>query len=108
MENEQLEFDILTFVITVAAVFAVRKSLAASEQTTGILQTVVACGMMVSSIIIGSEVLKRNYVNVMVASFIMSGISMVGFGATTSVPVIIISGFLFFASLPFTTICIDK
>ena len=30
-----------------------------------------------------------------------------GFGATTSIPVIIISGFLFFATLPFATTCID-
>lgn len=78
-----------------------------SEKTTGILQTVVACGMMVSSIMIGTGILKRNYVNIMVASFIVSGISMAGFGATTSIPVIIISGFLFFASLPYATTCID-
>lgn len=79
----------------------------ASEKTTGILQTIVACGMMVSSIMIGSGILKKNYVNVMVASFIVSGISMAGFGATTSIPVIIISGFLFFASLPYATTSID-
>lgn len=78
-----------------------------SEQTTGILQTVVACGMLVSSIMIGSGILKRNYVNVMVVSFILSGITMAGFGATTSIPVIIISGFLFFATLPYATTCID-
>ncbi|MCB2295409.1 MFS transporter [Clostridium algoriphilum] len=155
--------DIMTFVVTVAAIFSVRKSLAvksqvkkemnffidlkegwliilqakgvmlliilvsflmfymgfiqvlskpmilsfASEKTTGILQTIVACGMMVSSIMIGSGILKSNYVNVMVASFIVSGIAMAGFGATTSIPVIIISGFLFFASLPYATTSID-
>ncbi len=158
-----LAIDILTFVVTVAAVFAVRKSLAVkaqvkkkmnffkdlkegwqiiveskgvmllivlvsvlmfymgfiqvlskpmvlsitNEKTTGILQTVVACGMMFSSIIIGSGMLKRNYVNVMVISFIVSGITMAGFGATTSIPIIIIFGFLFFASLPYATTCID-
>lgn len=79
----------------------------ASEKTTGILQTVVACGMMVSSIMIGSGMIKGKYVNVMVASFIASGITMAGFGATTSIPVIIITGFLFFASLPYATTCID-
>lgn len=78
-----------------------------SEKTTGILQTIVACGMMASSIMIGTGVIKRNYVNIMVVSFIVSGITMAGFGATTSIPVIIISGFLFFASLPFATTCID-
>ncbi|TKI71609.1 MFS transporter [Lysinibacillus mangiferihumi] len=79
----------------------------ASEKTTGILQTVVACGMMVSSILIGTGIIKRNFVKVMVVSFVVSGITMAGFGATTSIPVIIISGFLFFASLPFATTCID-
>jgi len=79
----------------------------ASEKTTGILQTLVACGMMVSSVMIGSGILKTQYVNVMVASFIVSGISMAGFGATTSIPVIIISGFLFFAALPYATTSID-
>ncbi|MBZ9607870.1 hypothetical protein G9F73_008615 [Clostridium estertheticum] len=78
-----------------------------SEKTTGILQTVVACGMMVSSIMIGGGILKSKYVNVMVASFIVSGITMAGFGATTSMTVIIISGFLFFASLPYATTSID-
>ncbi|WP_435790318.1 MFS transporter [Clostridium sp.] len=113
--------DILTFVVTVVAIFTVRKSLAvksrvksemnffkdlkegwliirkakgvmllivlvsvlmfymgfiqvlskpmilsfASEKTTGILQSIVACGMMVSSIMIGRGMLKKNYVNVM-------------------------------------------
>lgn len=158
-----LTIDILTFVVTVVAIFSISKSLAVksqvkkemnffkdlkegwliileakgvmllivlvdllmfymgfiqvlskpmilsftSEKTTGILQTVVACGMMVSSIMIGGGILKRKYVNVMVVSFIISGISMVGFGATTSMTVIIISGFLFFASLPYATTSID-
>ena len=78
-----------------------------SEKTTGILQTIVACGMMVSSILIGAGIIKRNFVKVMVASFIVAGVTMAGFGATTSIPVIIVSGFLFFASLPFATTCID-
>lgn len=158
-----LTIDIMTFVVTVVAIFSVRKSLVvksqvnkemnffkdlkegwliileskgvmllivlvsvlvfymgfiqvlskpmilsfASEKTTGILQTVVACGMLVSSIMVGSGILKSKYVNVMVASFIVSGITMVGFGATTSIPVIIISGFLFFASLPYANTSID-
>ena len=79
----------------------------ASEKITGILQSVVACGMLVSSIMIGSGILKSKYVKVMVVSFIVSGITMAGFGATTSIPVIIISGFLFFASLPYATASID-
>ncbi|GIN13268.1 hypothetical protein J26TS2_31350 [Shouchella clausii] len=77
------------------------------EKTTGILLTVIACGMLVSSIVIGNGILKKNYVNVMVGSFIVSGVTMAGFGATTSIPVILISGFIFFASLPFANASID-
>jgi len=79
----------------------------ASEQTTGILQTVVACGMLVSSIVIGAGSIKSNLVNVMVASFVAAGITMAGFGATTSIPVIMVAGFLFFASLPFANTSIE-
>lgn len=78
-----------------------------SEKTTGFLQTICGCGMLVSSIIIGGGILKSNYIKVMVASFIVTGLTMVGFGATTSIPVIVITGFLLFASLPYATTCID-
>jgi len=79
----------------------------ASEQTTGILQTVVACGMLVSSMLIGGGLIRKNLVNVMVASFVAAGITMAGFGATTSIPVITVAGFLFFASLPFANTSIE-
>ncbi|MBU8598130.1 MFS transporter [Shouchella clausii] len=77
------------------------------EKTTGILLTIIACGMLVSSIVIGNGILKKNYVNVMVGSFIVAGVTMAGFGATTSIPVILLSVFLFFASLPFANASID-
>lgn len=79
----------------------------ASEKTTGIMQTVCACGMLVSSVLISSGTFKDRYVNVMVTSFVLAGIGMVGFGATTSIPVIIIFGFLFFATIPYANTSIE-
>jgi len=43
----------------------------------------------------------------MIASFVLAGLMMAGFGATSSIPVIIVTGFLFFTTLPFATTCID-
>lgn len=71
------------------------------EKTFGILQTVCSCGTLISAIFIGAGRLKRNYVNVMVVSFIVGGVGIIGFGATAIVPVIAVMGFIFFATVPF-------
>lgn len=78
-----------------------------NEKITGILQTVCACGMLFSSILIGSGNFKRKYVDVMVTAFIVSGISMIGFGATPNIIVITIFGFLFFCALPYANTSLD-
>ena len=78
-----------------------------NEQVTGLMQTICALGMMVSSIVIGGGILKKNYVNVLVLSCVVAGIAMAGFGATTIIPVIVVFGFIFFASLPYATASID-
>ncbi len=79
----------------------------ASEKTVGVLSTLCACGMLISSILIGTGILKKNYVNVMVISCMLSGVGMAGFGATTNLVVIVLFGFLFFATLPFANSSID-
>lgn len=79
----------------------------ASEKTTGIMQTICACGMMVSSIVIGSKGLKGKYVNTMVISCMLAGLGMAGFGVTTNIPIIIIFGFIFFLTLPYANTSID-
>lgn len=78
-----------------------------NEKITGILQTVCACGMLFSSILIGSGNFKRKYVDVMVTAFIVSGISMIGFGATPNTIVITVFGFLFFCALPYANTSLD-
>ncbi|NMD38536.1 MAG: MFS transporter [Christensenellaceae bacterium] len=78
-----------------------------NEQVTGLMQTICALGMMVSSIVIGGGILKKNYVNVLVLSCVVAGVAMAGFGATTTIPVIVVFGFIFFASLPYATASID-
>ncbi len=77
------------------------------EKTTGLIFSVIATGMMISSIAIGSGMLKKNYVQVLIVSFVVSGAAMMGLGATEQIPVVIVSGFIFFASLPFANTCID-
>lgn len=79
----------------------------ASEKTTGIMQTICACGMMVSSIVIGSKGLKGKYVNTMVISCMLAGLGMAGFGVTTNIPIIIVFGFIFFLTLPYANTSID-
>ena len=78
-----------------------------NEKITGILQTVCACGMLFSSILIGSGNFKKKYVDVMVTAFIVSGISMIGFGATPNLILITIFGFLFFCALPYANTSLD-
>ncbi len=79
----------------------------AGEKTTGVVVSVIASGMLLSSLAIGIGILKKNYVSVLSASFIIAGFAMTGMGATTRLPVIILTGFVFFASLPFANTCID-
>lgn len=71
------------------------------------MQTICACGMMVSSILIGSKGLKGKYVNTMVISCMLAGLGMAGFGVTTNIPIIIVFGFVFFLTLPYANTSID-
>ena len=78
-----------------------------SERLTGILQTICALGMLFSSILIGSGNFKRKYTQIMVISFVVAGIGMIGFGAATWIPLIVIFGFVFFAALPYANTSLD-
>lgn len=78
-----------------------------TEKITGILQTICACGMLVTSILIGSGTFKSKYVDVMVISFVVAGIMMVVLGATTNIPLLVGAAFIFFAALPYATTSID-
>jgi MFS family permease len=77
------------------------------SKTLGIVESISAVGMLVSSILLGVFTITRKYVNQLVAGLIMSGVFIALLGLTTNVFVIAISGFLFFAALPFVNTSAD-
>lgn len=79
----------------------------ADSKTLGIGETVCACGMLVSSVILGMRGIKKNYVRVLGISLAMAGVFMIGFGVWENIYIICIFGFLFFAMLPFANNCLD-
>ncbi|MCH5324846.1 MAG: MFS transporter [Eubacterium sp.] len=79
----------------------------ADSTTLGIVETVCACGMLVSSLILGIKGIKSGYAKVLSISLAVSGIAMAGFGLKQNVFLMCAAGFLFFATLPFTNNCLD-
>ena len=73
----------------------------------GTLETICAMGMLVSGIYVGFKGIKKEHRKALCLSLCGSGIAMLFFGATTNLPVIVISGFFFFAMLPFANSCLD-
>lgn len=78
-----------------------------SSQVLGIVETICASGMLVSSIIIGIRGLKNHFTRILSGSLVAAGLSMVGFGLYENVYVIGAFGFLFFFLLPFANNCLD-
>ena len=77
------------------------------EKTLGISETICASGMLVSGLILGVRGIKRNFTGIMSMSLAAAGIMMIGFGLFENICTICISGFLFFAALPFANNCLD-
>ena len=76
-------------------------------KTLGIAETICACGMLVSGLILGVRGLKGHYVGTLAVAFILSGLFMSGFGIFEKIIPICIFGFLFFAALPVCNNCLD-
>ena len=76
-------------------------------KTLGIAETLCACGMLFSGLILGIRGLKGGYVRTLGFSLCASGLFMSGFGLFENIIPICIFGFLFFASLPFANNCLD-
>ena len=76
-------------------------------KTLGIAETLCACGMLASGVILGAFGLKKHYVRILALSLISSGLFMFGFGLFENIIPICIFGFLFFAALPFADNCLD-
>ena len=78
-----------------------------SSKVLGIAETVCACGMLVSSVIIGIRGLKKNFTGTLSISLVLAGLSMVGFGLKENILMICGFGFIFFFMLPFANNCLD-
>lgn len=78
-----------------------------SAQTLGVLETLCAMGMLVTSIFLGIRGIKKGYVLILSASLAGAGVAMIIFGLVENILVIGIGGFLFFAMLPFANNCLD-
>jgi len=78
-----------------------------SSKVLGIAETTCACGMLVSSVILGVRGLKRNFTGILSISLAIAGLSMIGFGLRENIVLIVVFGAMFFFMLPFANNCLD-
>ena len=78
-----------------------------SSTVLGVAETICACGMLVSSRLLGIRGIRRGYVRVLCVSLLLAGAAMVVFGLKENIYLICASGFCFFAMLPFANNCLD-
>ncbi|MCP1103507.1 DHA3 family macrolide efflux protein-like MFS transporter [Aequitasia blattaphilus] len=79
----------------------------ADSATLGRLESIAASGMLVTSLLIGIVTFKKGYVKMLALSLFFAGIFMAGFGLQENIFLITVSGFLFFAMLPFANTALD-
>lgn len=73
----------------------------------GIGETVCACGMLVTSLLLGVRGVSGGYVRKLSLSLVLAGACMVGFGLRENIWLICLFGFAFFAMLPVANGCLD-
>lgn len=76
-------------------------------RTLGIAETICACGMLVSGLVLGTVGIKGKYVRILGISLAAAGVCMTGFGLMENMIPICIFGFGFFSALPFASNCLD-
>ena len=79
----------------------------ADSTTLGIVETICACGMLVSSLILGVKGIKSGYAKILSISLAFMGVTMAAFGFKQNVYWMCTAGFLFFSMLPLTNNCLD-
>lgn len=79
----------------------------ANSKILGIGETVCACGMLVSSLLLGMRGIKKKYVKMLEISLMFAGIFMIGFGIWVNIFIVCGFGFMFFATLPIANNCLD-
>ena len=78
-----------------------------SGRVLGFTETICACGMLASAMIIGARGLKGNFTGTLSTSLAIAGLAMIGFGLRENIVQICCFGFLFFFMLPFANNCLD-
>lgn len=100
--------SVVTFFLGFIQTLSIPMILAFSDSSVaGTSETIVASGMLVSSVIIGILPIKKGYVKMLSISWFCEGIFMAAFGLRENIVLICISGFLFFAMMPFANANLD-
>lgn len=73
----------------------------------GTTETIAASGILVTSVILGVLPIKSGYAKILSVSLFCAGIFMAAFGLRENIILIYVSGFLFFAMLPFANTSLD-
>lgn len=73
----------------------------------GIVETISACGMLASSLLLGVRGIRSGHVRILCGSLAFAGAMIAVFGLKEHVALMLVSGFLFFAMLPFSNNCLD-
>ena len=79
----------------------------ADSTTLGIGETICASGMLVSSLFLGVRGIKKGFAKTLSLSLVLAGTAMAAFGLKENIYLICLSGFAFFAMLPFANNCLD-
>lgn len=79
----------------------------ANSSVLGTTLTISASGMLVTSVLIGIFSIKKGYVKTLSVSLFFAGIFMAVFGLRENILLVGVSGFLFFAMLPFANTSLD-
>lgn len=77
------------------------------SKTLGIAETISACGMLASSIVLGIKGIKGHFVKKLGIALMSAGVFMFGFGMFENIVPICCFGFMFFAALPVANNCLD-
>ncbi|MGX4583938.1 MFS transporter [Paenibacillus chitinolyticus] len=100
--------SVMTFFLGFIETLIMPMILAFSDSSVlGTLETIIALGMLVSSVLIGMVRIKRDFVKILSLSLFWEGIFMAVFGLRENIILLGISGFLFFAMLPFVNTSLD-
>ncbi len=73
----------------------------------GITEAISACGMLASSLLLGMRGIRSGHVRILCVSLAFAGAMITVFGIKQNMYLMIVSGFLFFAMLPFANNCLD-